>query len=1229
MHASEAKVPGNRVIALGKGRRSRLLQTSALAVVLMIGFSDSAAQADPTVTWTGDASTDWFDTRNWSTGAVPASNDLAEIDTTSPKATVISTNGVAEIDALLVGNSATGSLTIEKGGSLTANEVAITDGSGTGTLVVTGSGSSLTVDTQFNISNAGTGTLTVADGAAVTIGDTAASLLLMGNDKKAVSTLIIGASSDVSDPDIAPGTVTLENGGKIRVQLVKEASFIFNHNGDSDLQYTFSPSIELLDSDNQGTATINVLSGYTIFSGDNSEFDGDVAIAGGTMVVTNSFTGTGVTVGDSQGDSALSIETSGDMTIKGDIVIGNDSGNSGSITVTGSDARLKDTKSIVVGNKGTGVFLMEDGATVSADTITIANESSSTGTLAIGATSGGTASAPGTLAASELTFGSGSGILLFNHTGTSSDPFTFDVPTSGTGTIQSQTGYTALSADNSGFSGTLTVDGGTVAITGDLKAGSLTIADTGAGAAATVSNAATVEVSGDANIGVETGSSGSLAVSGATDGSSVTASTLTISDDLVVGSSGTGSLAVSNSGVVSVKGNVTLGANVGGTGSITVSGSSANTVSTLKVSKNLVVGSSGTGTLVVSDSGDISVDGGKGTVTIADIAGSTGTLAIGAKAGDTAADPGTLSAKSVAFGDGSGTMLFNHSDVSGDFEFSLPLTGDGTLAVESGTTMLSADHDDFTGSTAINGGTLSLSGTLPGDVTIGGSGTLSVSGTASGDVTVSDGGTLSGTGAIDGAIIVASGGTVAPGGSVGTLQVQDTTFQSGSVLSVEIDAQGSVDLLQSADTVSIQGGTVSVSADSYADNTSFTIVTADTAVSGAFSQETGDTATIAYSLSYDDNNVILTQAISQSFASLGETSNQLETGRTLDSLPTAHPVAQHGFGAMTEAEARRIYDSLSGEVHASLQGALMENDRHISTAVNRRLGGDGSLDAGQIFAFGAGDAVQPQNGAWVAGYGGWNDIDATANTAAADNDYGGFVAGLDRDFGHRWRFGILGAYGHTDLDQSGRASSSSADSFSAGLYGGATQGPFFASLGGVAGWHDIDTSRAVTIRGETQTLTAGYDATSWQLFGEAGYRIEHGGFAIQPFAGLSFMQIDTDGFNETGGSAALSAAANTESTTFTTLGLHLGRQLTDTVRLRGMAGWRHAFGDIDPSTTFTLAGSTPFTIAGAPIAEDALVIGAGFEMSVSDTVTLGIGYDGQFGDGSTANQIDGHLRVRF
>ena len=1131
---------------------------TGLVITVSSGFPGKTVLADSTVTWTGSSSSDWFDMRNWSTGSVPTSSDFAEINTTSPNSPVISTDGVAEIDALIVGDDKTGSLTIENGGTLTVDEIAIAEEGGTGTIVVTGSGSTLSIGNEINIADEGTGTLTIADGATVSVGGV--DYFIMGSDSKATANLNIGAAS--GDTAVAPGTLTAD---AITVSIADEANFVFNHTGTEADNYTFSSAISV-DSGSEN-ANIQVESGYTIMSGDNSNFGKTVVVDGGTLVVTNNFASSAITVGDSNTGSELIVESAGAIALDGDLTIGNSSASSGTVTITGSGASLSVTGSLLVGNEGTGALTVASGATATVNdgtgTLTIASHSSSSGSVAIGAASGSTATEAGTISAAEIAFGSGTGTLVFNHTATSSDALDFTIPISGKGAIEVQSGYTELSADNSGFSGTASVDGGTLAITGNLKGTGLVVGDTGTDAALTISAGAEADISGDAIIGAEAGSSGSLTV----------------------------------------------------------------TASTLNVSGSLTVGSSGTGTLIVNESGAISVDGGKGAVNIAQASGSTGALVVGAESGDTALGTGSLSAGSVAFGDGSGSVLFNHSDDTGSFEFSTPFTGSGTLTFASGTTVLSADNGDFTGSTNIEGGTLSITGTLPGDVAIDSGGTLSVTGTASGNISVNDGGILSGTGAMTGTVSVADGGTVSPGNSVGTIQTQDVTFEAGSIYSVEIDSDGNADLLQSGGTVTLNGGTVSVSADSYSDSASFTVVSADTAVTGSFSEVTGTSTFIAYTLSYDDTDVILSQTVSSSFASAGATENQLAVGAAVDSLPTAHEVVQHAFGAMSATEARTIFDSLSGETQASLKGALMTSGRKVSEAVNRRLGGTVS-DATQVFAYGDTGSA-PQHGAWITGYGGWDDIDATANTAAADNKYGGIIAGIDREIGRHWRLGVFGAYGHTETTQSARSSSASADSFTAGAYGGATHGSVFVNIGGLATWHDIDSSRTVTIRRSPQTLTAGYDATSWQVFSEAGYRIDRNNTRIEPFAGISFMQLETDGYTETGGSAALTAAADTESTTFTTLGVRLGRQLTDTVRLHGMAGWRHVFGDVNPTTGFTLAGSIPFTVAGAPIAQDALVIQAGFEVEVSDSLTLGAGYDGQFGDGATSNQFEGHLRLRF
>ena len=73
--------------------------------------------------------------------------------------------------------------------------------------------------------------------------------------------------------------------------------------------------------------------------------------------------------------------------------------------------------------------------------------------------------------------------------------------------------------------------------------------------------------------------------------------------------------------------------------------------------------------------------------------GSTGTLNIGAGAGNPAAAPGTLNAPSVAFGAGTGTINFNHT--SADYVFAPAISGGGTVNVLAGTTILTGANFYF------------------------------------------------------------------------------------------------------------------------------------------------------------------------------------------------------------------------------------------------------------------------------------------------------------------------------------------------------------------------------------------------------------------------------------------------------------------------------------------------------------------------------------------------------
>ena len=205
--------------------------------------------------------------------------------------------------------------------------------------------------------------------------------------------------------------------------------------------------------------------------------------------------------------------------------------------------------------------------------------------------------------------------------------------------------------------------------------------------------------------------------------------------NLVVGGLGTGTLTIQNGGTVNSGGGGSVGLAAGSTGTVTVTGpgstwnntrepagsisavlararlrsqtvgrssitppspptsaTGAGSLGTVMVtgagstwsnSSGVNIGNLGTGTLTIADGGIVN-----GPVTIATNAGSTGTLNIGAGAGNPAAAPGTLTAPSVAFGAGTGTINFNHT--SADYVFAPAISGTGTVNVLAGTTTLTA-----------------------------------------------------------------------------------------------------------------------------------------------------------------------------------------------------------------------------------------------------------------------------------------------------------------------------------------------------------------------------------------------------------------------------------------------------------------------------------------------------------------------------------------------------------
>ncbi|CAN7500901.1 autotransporter domain-containing protein [Bosea sp. LjRoot90] len=554
--------------------------------------------------------------------------------------------------------------------------------------------------------------------------------------------------------------------------------------------------------------------------------------------------------------------------------------------------------------------------------------------------------------------------------------------------------------------------------------------------------------------------------------------------------------------------------------------------------------------------------------------------------------------------------------------------------------------------------TIGGSGNFAGPTNIAG-GTLIVNGSLSGSaVTVQSGARLGGSGTV-GATTLASGSRITPGNSIGTLTVNGAYVQNaGAVYEVEIDP-GTVtsDRIQVNGTATLASGAaisvVNTTGAAYVAGQRYTILTS-TGLAGSYGS-TDLTLTPFLNLrnGTDASNAYLTVIRTNTAGGIGTTPNEVSVGASVDSLPAGNAVQTDVYNQASLDAARRALGQLAGEIHASARTVLVDESWLLRAAVNDRLrSAFGAVGASPMATLDYGftaDLAPAVKGPmpklpsaerfaiWGQGYGSWGRIDGDGNAAKLTHSTGGLLIGADVAAFDNLRFGVVAGYSRSTFDVNGRLSSGESDNYHLGLYGGAQWGALSLRTGLSYTWHDLSTRRGIVSAGLGDLLRADYDAGTAQVFGEFGYRIELGQtalgrVALEPFAGLAYVVLRSDGFSERGGAAALSGTSDDTSLGYATLGLRAatsGRIAGMDVTLRGGLGWRHAFGDVDPKTALAFAGGTPFTIAGLPIARNAALVEAGLDMAIGANVTLGASYTAQLADDAQDHAFKANLAVRF
>lgn len=533
------------------------------------------------------------------------------------------------------------------------------------------------------------------------------------------------------------------------------------------------------------------------------------------------------------------------------------------------------------------------------------------------------------------------------------------------------------------------------------------------------------------------------------------------------------------------------------------------------------------------------------------------------------------------------------------------------------------------------------------------------------------GGTLAGNPTFGG--LAVQGGTVAPGSSFGTVTVNGAfSMAAASTLEIEVDAAGNTDKVVVNGTVDLTGATLRVLAErgDYDLTTEYTIVENDGSdpVRGRFGSVLSNLAFLIPTVDYaggTGNDVVLTLERNDTLLQdVAKTKNEKAVAAALDAFPTDNALLLAVLN-QTDSGARQAFNALSGEIHATVAGTLVDDSRYTREAVmdrlmqashtNGALGNGGpqvaSYDDGAMRLAGAYDGkslvdvpmapAQPL-AFWTQGFGAWGTFDGDGNAATADRNLGGFISGMDADigpmlgdtFGGTWRAGIAMGASFSDVSVDQRYSGANTKTYHLGGYVGGDIGGFALRGGGLWAWSDIETSRAVVFPNFFERQKADYDADTGQLFGEIAYPTQMGGIALEPFAGLAFVSVESGSFHEIGGpQASLRTGGFDQDVGYTTLGLRAATtmywgEMAVTPHIE--AAWLHAFDDVTPGASLAFATTgIGFAVDGVPLAEDSALLDAGLDFALSDRLSAGFSYQGQYADSVSDNAVKGRFTWLF
>lgn len=494
-----------------------------------------------------------------------------------------------------------------------------------------------------------------------------------------------------------------------------------------------------------------------------------------------------------------------------------------------------------------------------------------------------------------------------------------------------------------------------------------------------------------------------------------------------------------------------------------------------------------------------------------------------------------------------------------------------------------------------------------------------------GRIDINNSATLSGFGTVTGVVNINSGATITPGyHSVGTMHVGQINFASNSTYLVDADYMGTDSIIvdnsnnSSADGKAHidEGSKVEVQAGKGWKVGDYKILSTQQGVDGQFSGVHTNLAFLDASVEKrnTDHEIWLTLTRNKTgFVDIAVSRNQRQTANALELLADNNRLKEQVIG-LSSTGAINAYNNLNGEIHASVQTALL-NDRYVRDAINEHLI----------------DRFETQgSGLWVTSWGAAENLGSDNNAAKISNNVFGFMVGADSYLNASTQAGLALGYQHNNINlNKGRQSDAEVDSYHMAGYLAKHFNYDINLRGGLDyAYLNIRTDRSVQVGKLSESNKDSYHGNLVQGFIEVSKALKvNDQLKFEPYLNIAHVYMDAK-FNEGKNATALRGSGDNQ-VTFSTSGIKTKIKMTEKVKMSIGAGWQHAYGNRQVNTDMKFKGSDYFNINGVPITKDATIADIGLVVNVTSSTNIIANYQGQFGNKVESNAAKVGFNYKF